>query len=423
MGAQVNIGFIGLGKLGLDCAEVFAEHYTVRGYDPEPRTSNLITICDIQEVVQASEWIFVAVPTPHAVGYDGSVPSSHMEPKDFGHDAVVDAIVKINHYATTTKRVVLISTVLPGTTRKHFVPQLSSQHQFLYNPYLIAMGSVKWDMVNPEMVMIGTEDGKEDAVANELVALYQPMMKNNPRIVIGTWDECEAIKIFYNTFISAKVGLVNMVQDFAMKIGNINVDVVTDALAASTMRIMGPKYMTAGMGDAGACHPRDNIALRWLAKEYDLGYDMFDTIMHAREIQARNLADFLIAQAQKNNLPIIIHGKAYKPDVPYCIGSYSTLVGYYVNQTGHRACYVDPLADDTTDVIGGTDQPAVILLAHNRHVTYGYTGQEQTETFYYDIAPGSIIVDPWRSLPIDMPGMTVVHYGNTRKGVTNENTR
>jgi UDP-N-acetyl-D-mannosaminuronate dehydrogenase len=28
-----NIGFIGLGKLGLDCAEVFVEHHTVRGFD------------------------------------------------------------------------------------------------------------------------------------------------------------------------------------------------------------------------------------------------------------------------------------------------------------------------------------------------------------------------------------------------------
>jgi UDPglucose 6-dehydrogenase len=82
--------------------------------------------------------------------------------------------------------------------------------------------------------------------------------------------------------------------------------------------------MTAGMGDAGACHPRDNIALRWLAEEYDIGYDLFDTIMHAREIQAKNLALFLVVQAQKHNLPIVIHGKAYKPDVPYCIGSYST---------------------------------------------------------------------------------------------------
>jgi UDPglucose 6-dehydrogenase len=409
-----KIGFIGLGKLGLDCAEVFAEHYEVRGSDIYPRISSTVKVCDIQETVQESEWIFIAVPTPHAAGYDGSVPSSHMEPRDFGHEAVIDAITKINHYATNSKKVVLISTVLPGTTRHYFVPKLNSQHEFLYNPYLIAMGSVKWDMVNPEMIMIGTEDGNPNTLATELINLYRPMMQNNPRYEIGTWDECEAIKIFYNTFISAKVGLANMIQDFAIKIGNINVDVVTDALARSTMRIMGPKYMTAGMGDAGACHPRDNIALRWLAKEYELGYDMFDTIMHAREIQAKNLAEFLVVQAQKHNLPIVIHGKAYKPDVPYCIGSYSTLVGHYVNATGHRAVYVDPIADDTTDVVPGIDTPAVVLLAHNRHVTYGYTGQDQKEVFYYDIKADSIIVDPWRSLPQDTKGMTVIHYGNTR---------
>jgi UDPglucose 6-dehydrogenase len=97
---------------------------------------------------------------------------------------------------------------------------------------------------------------------------------------------------------------------------------------------MGPKYMTAGMGDAGACHPRDNIALRWLAQEYNIGYDLFDTVMHAREVQAKNLADFLVAEARRRDLPIVIHGKAYKPDVPYCIGSYSTLVGHYVKEAG-----------------------------------------------------------------------------------------
>ncbi len=256
------IGFIGLGKLGLDCAEVFAEKYKVYGYDIYPRHSDTVEVSDIATVVNQSDWIFIAVPTPHQEGYDGSLPSSHMMPKDFGHDAVKESLLAINKYATTPKKVVLISTVLPGTTRRHFVPLLDQKHQFLYNPYLIAMGSVKWDMVNPEMIMIGTEDGNPNSLANELIEIYRPLMQNDPRYEIGTWDECEAIKIFYNTFISAKVGLANMIQDFAMKIGNINVDVVTNALANSTMRIMGPKYMTAGMGDAGACHPRDNIALR-----------------------------------------------------------------------------------------------------------------------------------------------------------------
>jgi len=408
-----NIGFIGLGKLGLDCAEVFAEKYTVRGYDIYPRESELVKVCDIEEVVSKSDWIFIAVPTPHTEGYDGSVPSSHMEPKDFGHDAVKDALVKVNKFATTPKRVVLISTVLPGTTRRHFATLLDNKHQFLYNPYLIAMGSVKWDMANPEMVMIGTETGDAGEM-RDLIDIYRPLMKNNPRYVTGTWDECEAIKIFYNTFISAKVGLVNMIQDFALKIGNINVDVVTDALAQSNMRIMGPKYMTAGMGDAGACHPRDNIALRWLAEEYDIGYDLFDTIMHAREVQAKNLALFLVDIAKKKNLPIVIHGKAYKPDVPYCIGSYSTLIGHYIKEAGRTVKYLDPLADDSNDVIASVKGPVVLLMAHNRQITYGYTGDVRDDTFYTPIEAGSVIVDPWRKM-VGMTGYEIIHYGNTRQ--------
>ncbi len=409
----MKIGFIGLGKLGLDCAEVMAEKYTVHGYDIYPRTSNLVKVCETaKEMIDNSDWIFIAVQTPHAEGYDGSVPSSHMEPRDFGHDAVKDAINMVNEHATEAKKIVLISTVLPGTTRREFYSMLDSKHQFLYNPYLIAMGSVKWDFANPEMVMIGTETG-DPAEMSDLIELYRPLMQNNPRYVTGTWDECEAIKIFYNTFISAKVGLANMIQDFAMKIGNINVDVVTDALAQSNMRIMGPKYMTAGMGDAGACHPRDNIALRWLADKYDIGYDMFDTIMGAREVQAKNLAQFLVDNS--NGKPIVIHGKAYKPDVEYCIGSYSTLIGFYVEEMGRNVVYLDPLADNPVNVVESINEPSIVLMAHNRFITYGYTGDVRDDVFYCDIPAGSVIVDPWRRLPKDIKNVEVIHYGNTRQ--------
>ena len=410
---MAKIGFIGIGKLGLDCAEVFAEKHKVRGYDIYPRTSDSVRVCDIAELVNESDWIFIAVPTPHAEGYDGSVPSSHMEPRDFGHDAVIDAINKINANATSPKKIVLISTVLPGTTRRKFITLLDPKHEFCYNPYLIAMGSVKWDMANPEMVIIGTEDGNLTGVAGELIDLYKTIMENDPRYEVGTWDECESIKIFYNTFISAKVGLVNMIQDFAMKIGHIDVDVVTNALARSTMRIMGPKYMTAGMGDAGACHPRDNIALRWLAKEYEVGYDLFDTVMSAREMQAKNLAQFLVDQAKTRAMSIVIHGKAYKPDVEYCIGSYSTLVGHYVKQLGFNCRYIDPLADDKTDVMSEIHTPSVVLWAHNRKITYEYTGNQEDTQPYCEIPKGSIIVDPWRKMG-HLPDYTVIYYGNTR---------
>jgi UDPglucose 6-dehydrogenase len=171
--------------------------------------------------------------------------------------------------------------------------------------------------------------------------------------------------------------------------------------------------MTAGMGDAGACHPRDNIALRWLAKEYNIGYDLFDTVMHAREIQAQNLALFLVDISVTNNMPIVIHGKAYKPNVPYCIGSYSTLVGHYIEQAGKTVVYVDPLADDRANCVDNVTEPAVILMAHNRNITFGYTGEQAADPDYFEFRPGSIVVDPFRK-EADRAGIKVVHYGNTR---------
>jgi UDPglucose 6-dehydrogenase len=299
--------------------------------------------------------------------------------------------------------------VLPGTVRKELDPCITNA-RFIYNPYLIAMGSVEWDMVNPEMVIIGTKDGSETGDAKLLIDFYKLLMQNDPRYVVGTWDEAESIKIFYNTFISTKIGLVNMIQDVAMKNGNINVDVVTDALANSTTRIMSSKYMKAGMGDAGPCHPRDNIALRWLAENLNLGYDIFDTVMHAREMQAKNMARYLKRIQIEKNLPIFIMGKAYKPDVDYCDGSYSLLIGHYLDEIQAKFYYIDPLTGDTPPFQG---MPVIAFLAHNRNVTYGYTGAKSEQEFYCEIEAGSVIVDPWRQYTTDKD-YKVIHYGNTR---------
>jgi len=398
---NTKIAMIGCGKLGKDCAEVMAEKYTVEGFDVEPRQpENFKMQPTIQEAVKDKDIVFIAAPTPHDPRYDGSTPTAHLEPKDFDYTIVKNILSEVNQFVNKKQLVVLISTVLPGTTRRELEPLITNA-RFVYNPYLIAMGSVKWDMVNPEMIMIGTEDGSKTGDAKELIDFYKPLMQNNPRYVVGTWDECESIKIFYNTFISAKIGLVNMIQDVAEKQGNINVDVVTSALAYSDMRIMGPKYMTAGMGDGGACHPRDNIALRWMADNLGLGYDLFDAIMGAREVQAENLAK----KCMQYNLPIVIVGKAYKPHVPYTNGSYSLLIGHYIEKAGRTLYYQDEQTGDQPPKDLGK---AVYLLAHNPKVTYG-----TDDTAKYDFPKGSIIIDPWRQCP-QIEGCTIVEYGNTR---------
>jgi UDPglucose 6-dehydrogenase len=246
-------------------------------------------------------------------------------------------------------------------------------------------------MVNPEMIIIGTEDGSLTGDAKFLLDFYKTFIKENTRYEVGTWDEAEAIKIFYNTFISTKVTLVNMIQDVAEKSGNINVDVVTGALERSTYRILGPAYMKAGMGDGGACHPRDNIALRYMAEKLKLNYDLFDAIMEAREKQAYNMAEKLVSLSNEYDLPVIILGKSYKPNVEYLDGSSSILVGQYVEKLNKIVLY------DLESPIKG-----IYLLGH-----YG-------KHHDYEFPDESIVLDPWRSFKTSK-NIKVIHYGNTRK--------
>ena len=213
----MNIGFIGIGKLGMSCAETMASKHTVVGYDIYPKSSDKIKIAtEIKDAVVGQDLVFVAVQTPHDPKYGGAEPITHLENKDFDYTIVNDVLKQVNEYATPEQLVVLISTVLPGTTRRELRNNITNA-RFIYNPYLIAMGSVEWDMVNPEMVIIGTEDGSETGDAKILIDFYRTLMENDPRYVVGTWDEAECIKVFYNTFISAKIGLVNMIQDVAIK--------------------------------------------------------------------------------------------------------------------------------------------------------------------------------------------------------------
>lgn len=404
---------IGCGKLGAPCAnEMQRAGHDVVGYDiVNHGIAEFPLRSTIQETVYGRELIFIAVPTPHDNSYGGEIPTAHLNPRDFDYSVVISVLQELNKYCTKDQLVVLISTVLPGTVRREFV-QYTTNYRFIYNPYLIAMGSVNWDMVNPEMVIIGTEDGSTTGDAQILIDFYKTMMRNNPRYVVGTWDEAECIKIFYNTFISAKIGLVNMIQDVAETSGNINVDVVTQALSDSTRRIMGPAYMRAGMGDGGACHPRDNIALRWLSEKLELGYDLFGSIMESREMQAKRIADRLVKLADGYHLSIYIHGKAYKPGVSYTEGSYSLLIGHYIEQLGYGVTYIDPLTNDNISSVKG-----VILMAHHAPTTYNHSRiiGSNVQKFYCEILAGSVVVDIWRYLTEeDVSNCKLIHYGNTR---------
>ena len=90
---NLKIGFVGLGKLGKDVAEVMSEHYELVGFDINKEIKTSITQAKTLELcVKGKDIVFIAVQTPHHPDYDGRHPTNNLTPKDFDYNIVSEVL-------------------------------------------------------------------------------------------------------------------------------------------------------------------------------------------------------------------------------------------------------------------------------------------------------------------------------------------
>ena len=188
----MNIGFIGLGKLGLPCAlAIESRGHNVVGYDPSEQVKDIvdtkrlqyqeiwaqdyldktnIKIKSVEQVVEHSEIIFVPIQTPHGDKFEG-ITRMPDEREDFDYTYLKQGIKNLSDEIErqgNDKIVVIISTVLPGTIRKEIIPLLGKHTKICYNPFFIAMGTTMRDFLKPEIVLFGVEDKNAAEKAKKL---------------------------------------------------------------------------------------------------------------------------------------------------------------------------------------------------------------------------------------------------------------
>jgi UDPglucose 6-dehydrogenase len=422
----MKIGFMGLGKLGLPCALACeAAGHEVMGYDPSQQVIDImstrklpyreegappllkaskIRLVGSADLVNECDLIFVAVQTPHHPKYEGitRLPTKRV---DFSYDWLKQSVTQLAVNAATKGepvRVIVISTVLPGTIEREIQPIIDKHGGFIklcYNPFFIAMGTTIHDFTHPEFVLFGVDDPETATLAEQ----FYKTIHDRPFYKTGI-KEAELIKVAYNTFISTKIAFVNTLMEVCHKTG-VDVDAVTDGLKLANERLISPRYMTAGMGDGGGCHPRDNIALSWLARKLEMGFDFFEAIMLSRERQTDWFADLIEEQVEAwkerlGHVPAVyIMGKAFKPETNLVTGSPSRLLETVLRERGLPVTMVDPIVD------GGLDPlfPGVYFVG-TRH-------QEFAELRY---PQGSVVIDPHRYVP-DQENVTVIRLGEGKK--------
>ena len=411
----MKIGFLGLGKLGLSCAlAIESKGHDVVGYDSNPIVQEYIRnkkipykeervnqalinsnikLVTLSELVKFSEIIFVGIQTPHHEKYEG-ITELPQDRVDFDYTFLKNASIELSEEIkkqNLEKTVIIISTVLPGTIAREIKPLLNNQVKLCYNPFFIAMGTTMHDYLNPEFVLFGVEDLDAAKKAEEFYKTITsvPFFKTSIQ-------NAELIKVAYNTFIGMKIVFANVLMEICHKTG-ANVDEVTDALKLANDRLISGKYFTGGMGDGGACHPRDNIALSWLSRKLNLSFDWFENIMLAREKQTEWLANLM----EEYDLPKVILGTSYKPESNLEIGSASLLLKNILEKRGHKVTKYDPYVDsDTADNIKNKfKEPCIFLIGTKHH-----------DFINFDFPEGSVIIDPWRYMP-DRNGIKTIRLG------------
>jgi UDPglucose 6-dehydrogenase len=411
----MNIGFLGLGKLGLPCAlAIDKAGHRVLGYDIDARVKNIlqdkklpyteegapellashsIEFCDIPKIVRESDLIFVPIQTPHSPEYEGCTRMPE-EKIDFDYTWLKEGIKNLSEEVDKQNKeivVVIISTVLPGTIRREIKPIMSEKISLCYNPFFIAMGTTIQDFTSPEFVLFGYDDEK----AYDMARQFYSTMHDRP-IYKCTIEEAEMIKVTYNTFITMKICLANVVMEMSHKLENINCDNVMNGLFLANQRLISSKYLYGGMGDGGGCHPRDNIALSWLAEKVDLSFDWYESLIKCRENQTEWLADLIIQKSQ--DLPIVILGKTFKKETNLTVGSPSILLKNLLDEKGVESIIFDPIVDLTNPPIS---EKSLFFIGTNHNVFKEYI-----------FPKGSVVIDPWRYLE-NSDGIELIKVGNS----------
>lgn len=203
-----------------------------------------------ENAVQSADFVYLCVPTPQAS--DGSADLSYLQ----------SAAAEISEHLRPGTVVVNKSTVPVGSTRFVEEAMKRSDIPVVSNPEFLREGTAVDDFLNPDRVVIGSDD---QAAAGRVAALYlgvrAPIMVTDPA-------SAETCKYAANAFLATKLSFTNAIAAVCEAVG---ADVNDVLLGMGYDHRIGHEFLRPGPGWGGSCFPKDSRAIISIAE--DAGYD------------------------------------------------------------------------------------------------------------------------------------------------------
>ena len=367
-GAQLRVGIIGCGYVGLPLGLRFAEAgHRVTGFDTDPaKVEKLnrgqtyiqhIPQNKIQQFVQSKHFgatadfsrlaevdaIIICVPTPL---------DQRREP-DLSY--VQDTAQAIRPHLQRGQLVVLESTTYPGTTEELVLPvleetgmkcpvahgpdndQIGTDFFLAFSPEREDPGNKQYGLAQIPKVVGGVNPPSGRAACS----LYAQIVAKV--IPVSSTQAAEMTKLLENIFRCVNIALVNELKMLGMRMG-IDIWEVIDAAATKPFGFM-PFYPGPGLG--GHCIPVDPYYLSWKAREYDFSTRFIELAGEVNTAMPYHVVDSVATALNERQKPlkgsrIMVLGVAYKKDVDDLRESPSLKIIEQLTLRGAKVEYNDP---------------------------------------------------------------------------------
>lgn len=200
---------------------------------------------DLQQAVQNSDTVFVAVGTPPA--------------KDGGSDLsmLFTASEQVAQYANGPKTLVIKSTVPPGTATRvsHHLAKSKHKIEVVNNPEFLREGTAIQDFMQPDRIVFGANSQEGINVLREI---YQPLIDKGFAIFSMGRESAELTKFAANAMLAMRISFINELSQLAQAVG---ADIESVRIGIGADKRIGPSFLKAGVGYGGSCFPKDVAAL------------------------------------------------------------------------------------------------------------------------------------------------------------------
>jgi UDPglucose 6-dehydrogenase len=290
------------------------------------------------DAIAETDLTIVALPTPS--NPDGSIDLSAVEAgvRDIG-----ETLASTDGYHL----VVVKSTVVPGTADERLVPILEAESGktvgedlgVAVNPEFQREGSAVADFLDPDKVVVGTED--DERAAALLRELYEPLVAEGATLVETGRREAAMIKYANNAFLAAKVSLINDLGNICKEFG-VDAYEVADALGADDR--IGARFLRSGVGWGGSCFRKDVDAIRAAAR--GAGYEprMLDAAVVVNDEQPRRLLALLDEHVDIEGRRVAVLGLSFKPGTDDIRNSRAIPAIEGLRERGANVVAYDPVA-------------------------------------------------------------------------------